>query len=57
MTPTQKGHKGLPNKKISHRFKGREQGAGGGKIVVKCRDWIIYFLEFPKSKIKIKGGF
>jgi hypothetical protein len=52
VTPTQKDHKGLPNKKISHRFK-----AGGRKIVVKYRDWIIYFLEFPKSKIKIKRVF
>jgi hypothetical protein len=26
---------------------GRGQGAGGGKVVVKSRNWIIYFLEFP----------
>jgi hypothetical protein len=43
----QEKFKRLPNKKISYRFKGRGQGGGEGKVVVKFRNWIIYFLEFP----------
>jgi hypothetical protein len=39
------------------RAEGREQGAGGGKVAVKSRNWIIYFFEFPKilNKYKILG--
>ncbi|ODH02399.1 hypothetical protein A4S05_24325 [Nostoc sp. KVJ20] len=39
-------------KKYPIALKAREQGAGGGKVVVKSRNWIIYFLEFPRGLFK-----
>ncbi len=38
-------------KKYPIALKAREQGVGsrGGKAVVKSRNWIIYFLEFPRG--------